>query len=147
MMFVLGAALLLLLVGLYFFASRKAAIDQAQASSIPKAEGIAHPMDPLLIEKGTVAARFFIDWQANFPGEYGEIFMTNIHGALVASTGRFDPHDDWDSTKQLVRGEGLVVVEEGVEPLSTRVSYQIVREMNEYAPGSSIFPVLPNDTG
>jgi len=143
--------------------------------------------------------------QAAFPGEYGEIFVTNRYGALVASTGKLTTlahaHKYWwqasyqegegktffddrgydasvegyvlgvvvpvrqgteiigilkcnlnitgaltDAIKlrdreqidtiKLVRSGGLVVLEEGKEPLSTSVSSRLVDEMNRRWSGS-----------
>ena len=95
MMFVLGATLLLLLVGVYFFASRKAAIDQAQASSIRIAEGIAHSMDLLLIEKGTVAATI-----ANTPILTEALLQSNSDYAMLGAPKRQEYIDDLYSLRK-----------------------------------------------
>ena len=154
------------------------------------------------------AAEYLRKQQTAFPGEYGEIFVTNRYGALVASTGKlttfahankywwkasyhegegkiffddrgFDqsvegyvlgvvvpirqgteiigilkcnlnvtdalsdiimPHTHRGEAKalKLVRTGGLIVLEEGKEPLSTRVSSVLADAMKDRSPGSLI---------
>ena len=155
------------------------------------------------------AAHYFRTQQTIFPGEYGEIFLTNRYGALVASTGKlttfahahkywwkasyhggkgktfFDDrgydtsvegyvlgvvvpikqddeiigilkinlnvtdaltnvieslghHGDTKEVLRLVRTGGLIVLEEGQEPLSTRVPDILVNAIKRWLSGSLI---------
>ncbi len=166
--------------------------------------------DPIIQDAlSNPAANFLRTQQTILPGEYGEIFLTNRYGALVASTGKlttfahahkywwqgsykdgegityFDDrgydtsvegyvlgvvvpikHEDeiigilkinlniFDALTdvisgqdcyneseilKLVRSGGVIVLEEGKEPLSTRVPDIVVDKMNELEMGSFIY--------